>query len=423
MSSPASFDWVAGVDVAKDWHEVRLLDTRTDEYRRYRCPNSGRGYRAFADWLVETTGAQPAEIAIALELPDGPLVETMLALGFRVLSINPKQADCFRGRLSLSGAKDDPRDARVLASAASTDRAAFREVRERPPALVALRRVTRERGDVVAQITKLGQQIREQLAAYWPEMESILGPGEATAEWFMALWSRIPTPERARRMRVSTLAAQLARSRMRRFEAAKLKEMLTTKPALVSAAGVASRVDTIRRLLRRVRLLKGDLRDLDASLRRLLEEARSVPATAAGRPGDAAPVVDQAGSLSGIGPVVTATLLAEVPELLVDGNYRGLRAVAGTAPVTVRSGKSWQRVRMRRAVNQRVRHAIACAMRVAVCRDPACRAACERYRARGDSWNTALRKVGDRQLRILSGMIHNGTLYDPQRALAASRAA
>ena len=41
--------------------------------------------------------------------------------GFAVYSINPKQLDRFRDRFSPAGAKDDSRDARVLADAAVWD--------------------------------------------------------------------------------------------------------------------------------------------------------------------------------------------------------------------------------------------------------------------------------------------------------------
>ena len=38
--------------------------------------------------------------------------------GFKVHAINPKQMDRFRDRFTLAGAKDDSRDAEVMASAA-----------------------------------------------------------------------------------------------------------------------------------------------------------------------------------------------------------------------------------------------------------------------------------------------------------------
>ena len=48
-----------------------------------------------------------------------------------VYSVNPKQLDRFRDRFCVSGAKDDRKDALVLASALRTDRRRFRRVEPR----------------------------------------------------------------------------------------------------------------------------------------------------------------------------------------------------------------------------------------------------------------------------------------------------
>jgi hypothetical protein len=48
-------------------------------------------------------------------------VETLMEQGFAVFSINPKQLDRFRDRYSPAGAKDDRRDAFVLADSLRTD--------------------------------------------------------------------------------------------------------------------------------------------------------------------------------------------------------------------------------------------------------------------------------------------------------------
>ena len=44
------------------------------------------------------------------------MVETLIEREFKVHAINPKQMDRFRDRFTLAGAKDDSRDAEVMAS-------------------------------------------------------------------------------------------------------------------------------------------------------------------------------------------------------------------------------------------------------------------------------------------------------------------
>ena len=70
-----------------------------------------------------------ASVVVAIEVPHGAVVEVLLEHGFEVFSINPKQLDRFRDRYFPAGAKDDGRDAFVLADSLRTDQHCFRAVR------------------------------------------------------------------------------------------------------------------------------------------------------------------------------------------------------------------------------------------------------------------------------------------------------
>jgi hypothetical protein len=50
----------------------------------------GAGLAEMCTWLLVTTRAEPAVIAVAIEMPHGPIVEMLLERGFLV---NPKQLD------------------------------------------------------------------------------------------------------------------------------------------------------------------------------------------------------------------------------------------------------------------------------------------------------------------------------------------
>ena len=74
-----------------------------------------------AGLMAASGGAEPSQILAAIEVPHGPVVETLIERGFKVHAINPKQMDRFRDRFTMAGAKDDSRDAEVMASASSSD--------------------------------------------------------------------------------------------------------------------------------------------------------------------------------------------------------------------------------------------------------------------------------------------------------------
>jgi transposase len=117
-------------------------------------------------------------------------------------------------------------------------------------------------------------------------------------------------------------------------------------------------------------------------------------------------------SWPGIGRIVLATLLTEAAEPLRARDYHALRALAGTAPVTRRSGKQCFVIR-RHACNGRLQNAIYHWSRVAIQRDAVARRRYDALRRRGHGHARALRSVGDRLLYALCTTLKRQTTYDP----------
>ena len=92
--------------------------------------------------------------------------ESLLEHGFAVHSINPKQLDRFRDRFSPAGAKDDRRDARVLASALRTDPHCLRRLEPTDPAIVELREWSRLSEELTRERVRLANRMRQQLWRY-----------------------------------------------------------------------------------------------------------------------------------------------------------------------------------------------------------------------------------------------------------------
>jgi hypothetical protein len=87
--------------------------------------------------MTDREGAPLGEagaVVVAIDVVRGTVVETPLERGCQVWALNPKQLDRFRDRDAVAGAKDDRRDARVLADAARTAPSAFRPLAPTDPA-------------------------------------------------------------------------------------------------------------------------------------------------------------------------------------------------------------------------------------------------------------------------------------------------
>jgi flagellar biosynthesis regulator FlaF len=120
-----------------------------------------------AAWLLTASGAGSAsQIYIAIEVPHGPVVETLIERGFMVHAINPKQMDRFRDRFTLAGAKDDSRDAEVMASSVRTDPRCFRLLAALDPTVIELREWSRITSDLGTERNRLTNRLRAQLWRY-----------------------------------------------------------------------------------------------------------------------------------------------------------------------------------------------------------------------------------------------------------------
>jgi transposase len=119
---------------------------------------------------MDKTPGDPVRLTVAIERPDGPVVETLLAAGIPVWAINPEQLARFRDRHCVAGAKGDRRDALVLADALRTDRHHFRQVTVAEADLAALRGLVRSDDDLRTSEGRLSNQFQEHLRRYYPQL-------------------------------------------------------------------------------------------------------------------------------------------------------------------------------------------------------------------------------------------------------------
>ena len=406
--------WLAGVDWGSETHHVCVLD-RDGKVRGERAfDHSGKGLAAMADWLLgHTRPTPPGEIGIAIEVPHGPVVECLLERGFAVYSINPKQLDRFRDRFSVAGAKDDRRDARVLAAALRTDPECLNRVQPSDAATVMLREVSRGRKQLVDQKNRLENQVRDQIWRYYPQFLAVV-KNEVSAPFALALWRLAPTPDKARRVREASLAQLLKQHRIRRLTAAQLRDQLRAEPIAVSPDAVKAAVEHIG-LLRPV--LDTVCRQLADAERRLQRMTRALETAVSPEDDEDTPKPSDAAilrSLPGLGMVGLATLLSEADQSLGRRDYEALRCLCGVAPVTVMSGKKL--IVMRRlAANEHLSQAAYHWGRVAIQHDPISRAKYDAMKAQGKTHGRAIRQLVDRLLGVACAMLRDRTLFDPNK--------
>lgn len=409
------FRWFVGIDWATAAHQVCVCDATGAVHTERSVEHTGPALAAFVDWLHTLADGRLDQVAVAIEVPRGAVVETLMERGAAVFTLNPKQVDRFRDRLSVAGAKDDRRDAWVLASALRTDPHAFRRIVGDDPRIIQLRELARADEDLAHEFNRLTNRLREQVYRVSPGWLA-LAP-TAGEPWFWALLALAPTPEVGRRVRRAAVAKLLKAHRIRRVTADEVLAVVHAETVHVAAGTVEAVATHVALLLPRVELVAAQRRQCAKALEALLEQlSADEPPTGLGTGSAGSPASDVTivRSVPGVGRVIASTLFAEAAAILRLRDYGALRALGGLAPITKQSGKR-RYVQMRRACNGRLRDAFYHWARTSTMADPASKTYYHALRQRGHSHGRALRSVADRWLRILMAMLTTGTLYDPTR--------
>jgi transposase len=406
----SNFQYFAGIDWGSEKHRVCLMDGAGRTIAERWVEHRGDSLAELVDWLRQQSSESGSALAAAIEIPRGAIVETLLEHGFAVFAINPKQLDRFRDRYSPAGAKDDRRDAFVLADALRTDMHCFRAVRLDEPAMIRLRELSRLEDELSQEQNRAVNRLREQFHRFFPQLLQL--SESADEPWLWALFESAPSPTRAAKLSEAKIARLLRQHRIRRLDAAQVRAILKTKPLTLAPGAADAAAEHAHMLLPRLRLLHRQRTDLARRIDAILEElASAVEGQQEHR--DAAILL----SLPGLGRKVAATMLSEASQAIAERDYHALRCYSGAAPITRQSGKK-KVVLMRRGCNERLRNALYHWSRTSVVWDQASKNTYAKMRACGHSHGRALRGMADRWLKVLMSMLRNNTLYDLQRRVA-----
>jgi transposase len=327
-------DVTCGIDWARDDHAVSIVDHRGREIVRSTVEHNAAGLR---ELLVVLERAGVREVAI--ERPDGPVVDTLLAAEITVVVISPNQLKNLRGRYGSAGNKDDRFDAYVLADTLRTDRARLAPLLPDSPATVTLRQTCRARKDLVAHRVAVANQLRAHLKIVFPGAVGLFA--ELDSAISLAFLARFDCQDRADWLSAKRLAAWLASvGYSGRTDASVLYGRLTSAPR--GSAG-ADGTATTRALVAVLSSLLAQIKALDADIAEQLA-----------RHADAHIFT----SLPRSGTVRAARLLSEIGDCRARfPTPESLACLAGVAPSTRQSGKV-KHIGFRWAADKQLRDAV-----------------------------------------------------------------
>ena len=391
-----------GIDWAEDHHDVCVLDPAGEVVAKGRVPDGIEGVRRIHELVVKGLGEDDEpQVVVGIELDRGLLVGALVAAGYEVIAVNPLAAARYRERFSVSGAKSDPGDARVLADLVRTDRHQHRVIAGDSELAEAVKLVARSHQSAIWARRRLANQLRSALREFFP---AILAIGDPLERDVLSLLTVAPTPEQARALSRSKIASALRRdgrqlhleAKATEYQALLRREALEQPPTVARTYGqiVKSLVEVIGATTRQIAELEEVLTE-DFSQHPDAEIYRSLP---------------------GLGVVTGARVLGEMGD--DPGRYVSAKArknAAGTSPLTVASGTR-RIVRARHVRNDRLADALYWWAFNAISRSPGARSLYDQRRAVGDGHAQALRVVSNRLVGILHGCLKTHTPYDEDLA-------
>jgi transposase len=330
---------LAGVDWASMVHAVCVIEHEGGIRARFDVPNTGRSFAGLIKRLVRLGVAD-----VAIERPDGPLVEAMLEAGLRVFVIAPRMLKAIRQRYSASGAKSDAGDAYVLADVLRTDGHRLRPIAPDSEETKVLRSLTRTRKDLVETRVALVNQLRAQLEVCFPGAVGLFHGLDADVS--IAFLKRYPTTRSAARLTEARLEAFLRRiAYSGRTPVAELLARVKEGPAAgIGETEAEGRAACVRALLVAIEAVNAQARELQGEIvERLAMHADAAIFTSLPKAGRG---------------VRAASLLAEIGDARERfPDEESLAALAGVAPVTRASGKV-RSVGFRWACDKKLRNAL-----------------------------------------------------------------
>ena len=401
-----------GDDWAEAHHDIELQDEQGRVLVRRRLPEGVAGitqlHALVADYLGEDDEA--SSVVVGIETDRGPWVQALIAAGYLVYAINPKQVSRYRERHATSGAKSDPGDAHVLTELVRTDRSHHRPTAGDSEQAEVVKSLARAHQTMIWNRQRQTNQLRSTLREFYPAALAAFGDDLAGRDC-LAVLAIAPTPAEGRAVSRSRVATALRRGgRQRNIDTratviveALRSEQLELPSALSTAYGAA-----VRALVAVITEMAKQAGILEAEVERCF-----------GQHPDAVIVTSQ----PGLGTVLGARVLGEFgddPTRYADVKAR--RNYAGTSPITKASGT--RRVVLARfARNKRLADALHQQALCALTASPGARTYYDAQRARGATHHQALRALANRLVGILDGCLRHRTAYDEATAWAHRSAA
>ncbi len=383
-----------GIDWSQKHHDIRLHNEAGALLSRFRTAHSWEGFQKLEHEIAQVN-AEPDNCLIGIETANNLLVDFLWARQYRLYILAPIVVKSSRGRQRVSAARDDDSDAALLADILRTDRQQLIPWQPDGQLVCQMRVLINFIDDLTASIVQYSNRLRASLQRYYPQVLNAFSPlkSKLCLQFLMAY----PTPAAAAALSFAEFEAfcrqhgdTQAKYRRRRFGL--LQQVVPVDHRVV--ATYEMQVPWLAQmLLHLVQQKKQSIRHLQSLF--IQHPDHGIFA-----------------SLPGAGDLLAPKLLA----MFGDHRHRlpsptVIQALAGTCPVTIRSGQR-RSIRFRRACNHAFRHSVQQFAEQSVRQSSWAAAYFHRACSRGLTRSHAYRCLANRWLKIIWTLWQRCETYD-----------
>jgi len=391
-----------GIDWADRKHDVCIQAAGSERREFAVIPHRVGPIEAWARALQKRFGGP---IAVALELSRGPLVTALQKYDFFVLyPINPSTLADYRKAFTPSRAKDDPTDAELALDLIVRHPEHFRPLRPQGAVMRSLTTLVEQRRHLVDDRNRIANRLRSTIKQYYPQPLDWFAQIDTVL--FCEFLTRWPTLAQVKRARRNTLVRFFQQHSMHftRVLEERLAAIRAATPLTTDAAVIAPYRLQAEALVAQLRATLDGIKQYDAAIEELAEQHPDYALFCA---------------LPGAGPCLAPRLLVAFGEQR--DRYASAAEVqkySGIAPVTERSGnKHWVHWRLQCPTFLRQTFVEYAAQTIN--KSFWAGAYYRQQRAKGCTYQAALRALAFKWIRILYRCWQTRTPYDESKYLQA----
>ncbi len=394
-----------GIDWADRKHDIALRAAGSDDVELTVIEHTPE---ALDQWAAALQRRFNGPIAIAVELNRGPLINALMKYScFTIFPVPPARLASYRSAFSSSGAKDDPADAELILDYLQKHTDQLRPFAPEDDETRKLRLFCENRRNLIELQIKLSNRLTSALKLYFPQVLAwLLCIRAPIACAFLKKWLTLEAFQRAKPATIRNFFhAHNSRSQERIdriINERRIAVPLTTDAVVIEAASL-----DVMAMINQLKPLAEAIAELEAQINALFDKHP-----------DAAIFK----SFPGAGEALAPRLLVAM------GTDRGrysspaeVQSFSGIAPVTIRSGRTTDRVRRRYACPTFMKQSFHEFAMHTLQRSDWARAYYDQLRARGAKHQAAVRALAYKWIRIIFACWRDRVPYDEAHYMQALR--